>query len=173
MAPCAANRAGSEVRIQVSVPVEIAAVMGLAVLMITVGLMVSLMLLVVVIHSGDVFLVCLHSDLFNCEGCVPLKDCWIDWGERWALWFSLWFGGYCNILELVVLRIADELLPVIIIVVRTRVVMRSGFATASAQIVRTICKREAPARGGLVLRYVCGKRRYGEVVASDSVGRDR
>ena len=46
--------------------------MGLALHIITVGPMVSLVLLVVVIHSGDVFLVCLYYDLFDCTGCVPL-----------------------------------------------------------------------------------------------------
>ena len=49
--------------------------MGLAVLIITVGPVVSLVLLVVLIHSGDVFRVYLYSDLLDCERCVPLKDC--------------------------------------------------------------------------------------------------
>ena len=48
--------------------------MGLPVLIITVGPVVSLVLLVVVIHSGYVFLVCLYSDLFDWKRCVPLKD---------------------------------------------------------------------------------------------------
>ena len=41
--------------------------MGLAVLIVTVGPIVPLVLLVVVIHSGDIFLVCLYSDLFDCD----------------------------------------------------------------------------------------------------------
>ena len=39
--------------------------MGPAVLIITVGSVVSLVLLVVVTHSVDVFLVCFYSDLFD------------------------------------------------------------------------------------------------------------
>ena len=63
--------------------------MGLAVLIITVGPMVSLVLRIVVIHSVDVFLVCPYSDLINCKGCVPLKDRWVDWCKWFALTFRL------------------------------------------------------------------------------------
>ena len=92
MVPCSTNWAGSEVRIQVSVPVEVATIMGLAVIIITIGPVVSLVLLVVVIHSGYVFLVCLYSDLFYCKGCVSLKDRWVDWCEWFALRFCLRVG---------------------------------------------------------------------------------
>ena len=77
MATCYAYLAGGEVGIQVSVSVEVAALMGLAVLIITVGPVVSLVLLVLHIHPGDVIRVCLYSDLFDCERCVCLQDCWI------------------------------------------------------------------------------------------------
>ena len=116
--------------------------MGLAVLIITVSPMVSLVLLVVVIHSGDVSLVWLYADLFNCKRCVPLKDRWVDWCKWFALRFCLRVGRWWDFLELGVLRMADELFPIIIILVGARVVMTGGFATASAQIVLTICVRE-------------------------------
>ena len=116
--------------------------MSIAVLIITVGPVVSLVFFVVVIHSGNVFLICLEPDLFDCERYIPLKDCWIDWGERCTLWFLLWFGGCCNFLELGVLRVVSKLFPVINHLIRARVVMPGGFATASAQIIFTICVRE-------------------------------
>ena len=68
--------------------------MGLAVLILTAGPIVSLVLLVVVIHSGDVFLVCLYSDLFDCKGCVPLKDRWVDWCKWFAVRFYLRVGWW-------------------------------------------------------------------------------
>ena len=79
------------------VSVEVATVMGLAVLIITVGPVVSLVLLVVLKHSGDIFLVCLYLDLRNCARYIQLEDCWIDWCERCTVWF-LWFSGYCDFL---------------------------------------------------------------------------
>ena len=77
MAAYSAYSAGATVEIQVSVPIEVAPEMGLAVLIITISPVVSLVLLVVLIHSGDVFLVYLYSDLLHCERCIPLEDCWI------------------------------------------------------------------------------------------------
>ena len=56
--------------------------MGLVVVIITVGPVVSLVLLVVLIHSVYRFFVCLYSDLLDCESCVPLKNPCIDWGKR-------------------------------------------------------------------------------------------
>ena len=66
--------------------------MGLAVLIITVGPVVSLVLLIVVIHSGDVCLVCLYSDLFDCMRCVPLQDRWVDSCKWFALRLCLRVG---------------------------------------------------------------------------------
>ena len=97
MAPGSAFCAGGEVGIQVSVPVEMACAIGLAVLIITVGTVVSLMLHLVFIHTVDVFLVWVYSDLHNSETCVPLEDCWIAWCERCALRMSC-FGGLCYLL---------------------------------------------------------------------------
>ena len=48
-----------------------AALLGLAVRIIAVGPVVSLVLFVVLINSGDVFLVCFYSDLFDCRGVYP------------------------------------------------------------------------------------------------------
>ena len=48
--------------------------MGLTVVIITVGTVVSLVLLVVLIHPVCVFLVCLYSDLLNCDWYVSLED---------------------------------------------------------------------------------------------------
>ena len=70
-----------------------AAVMGPAVLNITVGTVVSLVLLVVHMHSEDVLLVCLYSDLLDCESYVPLKESWIDWCKRCTVSF-LWLSGW-------------------------------------------------------------------------------
>ena len=61
----------------------------------------------------------------------------------------LWFGGCCDLLKLDVLRIADKLLPVIIILVGASVIMCGGCAAASSQIVFAIYVREV-ASGGLV-----------------------
>ena len=113
--------------------------MGLAVLIITVGPMVTLVLLVVVRHSGDVFLVCLYSNLFDCKRCVHPKDRWVDWCKWLALRFCLRVGRWWGFLGLGVLWIANELFPIIIILIGARVVMTGGFATASAQIIVTIC----------------------------------
>lgn len=57
IATCSAYRARSEVRIQLSVPVEIATVMGLQVLIITVVPVVWLALLVVCIYAGHILIV--------------------------------------------------------------------------------------------------------------------
>ena len=148
MAPCSTYLAGGEVGIYVSVPVEVTTVMGLAILIIAVGPVVSLILLVVLIHYGNVFLVCLYSDLPDSERCVPFDDRAIDWCKRCTVWF-LWFGGWCDLLYLGVLRIAGELFPVIISLVSARVMMGGGGAAASPQIVYAICVRE-DAGGGLV-----------------------
>ena len=73
-APYATYSAACEVGIQVSVPVEVAAVMGLTVLIITVGRVVSLVQLVVLKHPVDVFSIYLYSNFLACEGCMPLED---------------------------------------------------------------------------------------------------
>ena len=78
IAICSAYGARGQVGIQVSVPVEVATVVGNEVLIITVGPVVVLMLLVVFIHSCDILLVWLYSDLLNWWRSVPLKDCCID-----------------------------------------------------------------------------------------------
>ena len=44
--------------------------MGLAALIVTIGAVVSLMVLVVVMHSDDVFLICLNADLVDGERYV-------------------------------------------------------------------------------------------------------
>ena len=75
MAPWSAYLAGGEVRIQVSVPVEMATIVGLTVHIITDSPLVSIVLLVVVIYSVDVFLVCLYYDLFDCERSMHIEDC--------------------------------------------------------------------------------------------------
>ena len=144
--------------------------MGTAVLNITVGIVVLLVLLVVHMHSDDVLLACLYSDLLDCEGYVPLKESWIDWCKRCTVLF-LWFRGWCDLLGLGVLSMTDELFPGIIILAWGSVVMASGFAMASVHIVFTICVREV-AGGGLVCRHVCSERRDGKVIASDGVRRD-
>ena len=59
-----------------------ATILDLAVHIITVDSVVSLVLLVVLIHSGDDFFVGLCSNLLNCERCIPIEDCWIDLYER-------------------------------------------------------------------------------------------
>ena len=146
--------------------------MCLAVLIITVGSGVSLVLFVVVIHSGYVFFVSLNSDLFYCKRCVLIKDHWVNWCKWIALRLLWWFGWRSCVLQLDVLSIADELLPIIIILIRARVVMTDGLATASAQVVLTICVREVTGRG-LVFRRFWSERRYEEVVASDNVRRGR
>ena len=122
--------------------------MGLAVLISTVGAVVSLVLLPVLIHSDDVCCVCLYSDVLNRDRCIHLNDCWMDWYARYAL-RVLWFGGWYDLQELVVLSIADEVFPVSITLVQTSVMGADCFATTSAQIVFTICMREV-AGGGLV-----------------------
>ena len=131
MAPCSACFTGVEVGIQVSAPIEVATVMGLAVLIVTFGPVVSLVLLIVLIHSGDVLPMYLHADLHDSESCICLENCCIDCCERSALRI-LWFGGWCDVLELGVLQVADQLFPVIIIVVRASLVMSGGFATTAA-----------------------------------------
>ena len=68
--------------------------MGLAVLIMKVGSMVSLVLLVVVINSVYEFLICLYSDSFDCKGCVPLKDRWLDWCKWFAFRFYLRVGWW-------------------------------------------------------------------------------
>ena len=73
--------------ILVSVSVEVDTVIGRVVRNITVGPLVSLVLLVMLIDAGDVFLVCLYSDSLNCERCIPHEECWIDWCERCTVWF--------------------------------------------------------------------------------------
>ena len=50
----------------------------------------------------------------------------------------MWF----DLLELCVLRVAGELFPVIIIVIRASMVMAGGFPTTSPEVVFTICVRE-------------------------------
>ena len=147
--------------------------MGLAVLIITVGPVVSRVQLVVVIYARDVVLGCLYSDMFDSETSVCIKHCWIDWCERYALLIWLWFDRWVNFLEIGVLRIVDKLLPVIIFLVMARMVMGGGFATASAQVVFTIGVREVAGGGGLVFLHIWYKRGYGEVVASESVRRNR
>ena len=62
--------------------------MGLAVLVITVGPVVSLMLVVVLIHAVNVLLVCLSSDLLDLEWHIRLKDCWIERCKSGNGWFS-------------------------------------------------------------------------------------
>ena len=114
--------------------------MSLAVLIITVGPVVSFMLLVVLIHSGDVLLVCHYSDLLDCQICIPLKDCWLQRCNTCTVSFS-WFGGWRDILKLDVLGIAHELFPVIIIFVRPSLLGTGGFASASPQIAFAICIR--------------------------------
>lgn len=71
----------------------VATVLGLAVRIITVGPVVSLVLLVLCMDSDDVFHACLYTDLLDCERCVPLKDCWIDRCERCTLRI-LWLGRW-------------------------------------------------------------------------------
>ena len=71
-----------------------ATVIGLAVLIITVCPVVSLVLFVVVIHSGDVFVACLYSDLLACKRCVQLKDDCVDWCKWFALRFCLRVGQW-------------------------------------------------------------------------------
>ena len=75
MAPCSASEVGDEVGNPVSVPVEVTTMLGLAILIITVGPVVSLVMLVVFIHSGTDFLGCLFANALNCERSVLLKDC--------------------------------------------------------------------------------------------------
>ena len=118
--------------------------MGLAVLIITVSTMVSLVLHVVVIHSGDVFPVCLYSDMCDCERSVSLNQCWIDSCQRYAPLIWVWFGRSGNFLEIDIFRIVDKLLPVIIILVRATVGMAGSCATASEQIVLAIWVQEVP-----------------------------
>ena len=56
------------------------------------------------------------------------------------------------------LRIADELFPVIIVLVKASVMISCGFAAASAQIVFAMYVREVVG-GGLIFRHVrCYKR---------------
>ena len=111
---------------------------GLAVLIVTVGSVVLLVLPIVLIYPHDVLPVCLKANLLPCERYVPLKHCWIDGGERCTVWFLL-VGRWYDLLELDVLSVADKLYPDIIIVVRTSVMVAGGFATPSAQIVFAIC----------------------------------
>ena len=105
--------------------------MGLAVVIITVGAGISLMFLVVFIDPGDVHLVYLYPDLLNCESCGPLESRRIDRFD-WCALPILWFGGWCDLLELPGLRIADKLLPVIIILIMETVVIPSGFSAPFA-----------------------------------------
>ena len=114
-----------------------ATILDLAVHIITVDPVVSLVLLVVLIHSGDVFFEGLCSDLLNCERCIRIEDCWIDLCERCAL-RTCWFGGWYDLLELVVYRVTDELFPVIIILLSASIMMAGSFATTSEQIVCAI-----------------------------------
>ena len=114
--------------------------MGLAVHIIAVGLVVALVLLVVPMHAVDAFLVCLNLILLYCERCVTPKDCSIDSCQKYAVWFLL-FGMWCDLLELAVLKVADELFPVIIIMVQTSMMVARGFATPSARIVFAIFVR--------------------------------
>ena len=152
MATCSAYWASGGVGIEVSVPVEGPSVIGLAVLIITVCPMVSLVLLVLLIHIDDVFLVCLYSDSRNYERCVLLKDCRIEGCKRCTVKILLSDWWY-NPLALAVHSIADELLPVIIISIRARVVMTRGIDTPSAKIVCAISVGEV-AGAGLVFRHV-------------------
>ena len=115
--------------------------MGLAILIVTLGPVLSLVLLVVRIHSDDVFLVCLYSYLRSCESCIPLEDCGINCCERCTVWV-LWFGPWCDLLKRGVLRLADKLLRVSIIFIRASVLMTACFATAAAQIVlQSVCEK--------------------------------
>ena len=68
--------------------------MGLAVHIIAVGLVVSLVVFVVLIHSGDVFLVCFYCDMFDCKRCVHFQDYWVDWCKWFALRFCLRVGWW-------------------------------------------------------------------------------
>ena len=167
MALCSAYWVGGEVGIQVSLSFEVATVMGLVVLIITLGRVVSVVLLVVLIHSVVVLLVCRYSDLLKCESCIPVKDCCIEWFKTCALRI-LWFGGWCYFLALGVLTIADELFTGIIILDKTSLMVAGAIATASEQIVFTICMQEV-AGGGLVLWHVWSVRRDGEMITGDSV----
>ena len=58
------------------------AVVGLVVVIITVGSVISLVLRVVLIHIVDVFLVSFYDDLLDCARCILFEDCWIDWYHR-------------------------------------------------------------------------------------------
>ena len=71
--------------------------MGLAVLIIVVGTVISFMLLVVLIHSDDLFLIYQYFDLHDCERCIPYDDCWIKRGESCTLRFLL-FVEWCDLL---------------------------------------------------------------------------
>ena len=150
-----------------SVLVEWPAVMGLAVPIITVGPVVSVVLLAGLIHSGDVVLICLYTDSLNCDRWIPLVDCWIDWHARCNAWF-LWLGWYCDLLELAVLRVADELFPVIIILRRSSMVMAGCFPMTSTEVIFAIYVREV-AGAGLIFWYVWANRRDGKVIAGYSV----
>ena len=141
--------------------------MGLAILSITVGSVVSLVLLVLRIHPGNVFIASLYSDFLNGERCIQREDCWIDWCEGCTIWVSS-FGQRCDLLKLGVLGIADVLLPVIRMIVRVGVVMTACFPMASAQIVFAICMRKVSG-GGLVFWHVCSEKRHGTVIAGDGV----
>ena len=173
MSSCSANWGGGEVRIQVSVPLEVATDMGLAILIITVSSMVSLVLRVVVIYSGDVFLVCSYFHLFNSERHVPLNKARINWRHRFALRFLLLFGCCVCVVAFTLFCLCDERFPVIIILLRAWVGMTGGCTTDSAHLVFTICVRELARWRGLVFRHVWCKRRKGTVIISDSVSRSR
>ena len=76
--------------------------MGLAVLNIAVGTMVSFMLVVVLIYSGDLFLIYLYFDSRDCERCIPYNDSWIKRGESCTVRFLWLVSGviFCNLLTL-------------------------------------------------------------------------
>ena len=97
MAPCSAYLSGGEVAILVLVPLEVTSIMCLVVLIITGGQVVSHMLQVVLIHSRDVFLVCLYHNAIDCERCVPLEDHRIHCCERCTLCI-VWLGGWGDLL---------------------------------------------------------------------------
>ena len=167
IAACCAYWAGGEVGIQIWDSVAVAAVVRLPVLIITVGTVVSPVLLVGLIYSRNVFLVCLRSDLVHCGKCVRFKDCWIDTCKRCDVWLW-WFGRWYDLLELPVPGVADEQFTGIIILAGTCVMMAAGFATTSARIVFAICMWEV-AQEGLVFRHIGSVSRHGKVIAGNSV----
>ena len=160
--------AGGEFGIQASVPLVVATTMGRAAHIIIVGPVVSLMLLVVLMHSGDVLLIYLHFDLLAGERCVPLKDWCINWCERCTLQILCFARWWC-VLKSGIRWIADEVFTVIIILERSHVMMASGCGTTCGQLIFAICELDV-AGGGLGSWHVC---RYGIVIAHNTVGRVR